>query len=119
MPHRGANKKKKKTSRSNSRKSGHSSRTASLQEEIQEITNLIDQHDRTGDDGVDVLGAASASQPASESGLTGLGEAICSPLANHDRIFKGPRYCLLLRVNEIMYGGTKPLPPDTWTEAKI
>ena len=49
----------------------------------------------------------------------GLGEAIHSPLANHDRIYEGPRYCLLLRANKITYGGMKPLLTHAWTEAKV
>ena len=48
----------------------------------------------------------------------GLGKAIHLSLAYHERIFEGPRYCLLLRANEITYGGMKPLP-SMWTEAKI
>ena len=119
MLHRGANKKKRKSSRSKSRKSSHSSRTATLQEEIQELTSLIDQHDQMGHDGADMTDAASASQPTSESRSVGLGEAIHPPLTNHDRIYEGPRYCLLLRVNKIMYGGMKPLPAHAWTEAKV
>ena len=119
MVHRGANKKKRKSSRSNSRKSSHSSRTATLQEEIQEMTSLIDQRDQMGDDRVEMTDAASVSQPASKSRSTGLGEAICPPLANQYRIYEVPRYCLLLRVNEIMYGGTKPLLAHAWTEAKV
>ena len=119
MPYRGANKKKGKSFRSNSRKSGHSSRTATLQEEIQEITTLFDEHNWTDDDRVDVLNATSVSWPTSESGSMGLREAIHSHLANHDRIIEGPRYCLLLRANEITYGGMKPLLRHVWTEAKI
>ena len=116
---RGVNKRKRKSSRSNSRISSHSSRTATLWEEIQEMTSLIDQHDWTGDDGVDMTDVASAGQLASKSGSMGLGEAISPPLANHDRIYEGPRYCLLLRENKIMYGGTKPLLAYLWTEAKV
>ena len=106
MVHIGANKKKRKSSRSNSRKSSHGSRTATLQE-IQEMTSLIDQHDWTGDNRANMTDWASASQPASKSRSMGLGKAIHSPLVNHDRIYEGPRYCLLLRANEIMYGWTK------------
>ena len=70
------------------------------------------------DDRVDALNAAFVSQPTSESGLMGLGEATHSPLANHDRTFEGPRYCLLLRASEIMYGGTKPLSPPPMCELR-
>ena len=83
------------------------------------MTSLIDQHDRMGDDGVDTTDGASVGQPTSESRSMGLGEAICSPLASHNRIYEGPRYCLLLRVNKITCGGMKPLPAHVWTEAKV
>ena len=49
----------------------------------------------------------------------GLGEAISSPLANHDKIYEGPRYSLLLRANKITYGEIKPLPAHAWTKAKV
>ena len=119
MVHRGANKKKRKSSRSNSRKSSHSSRTATLQEEIQEMTSLIDQHDWTGDDGADITDAASAGRLTSESRLMGLGDAIHSPSANQQRIYEGPRYCLLLRTDEITNEGSKLLLAQVWTEAKV
>ena len=51
------------------------------------MTSLIDQHDRTGDDGVDTTNAASASQPTSKSRSMGLGEAIHPPLTSHNRIY--------------------------------
>ena len=42
---------------------------------------------------------------------TGLGEAIHPPPDNHTQIYEGLRYSLKQTVNEITYGGAKPLPP--------
>ena len=83
------------------------------------MTSLINQHNQSGNNKVDTTNAASTGLPTLRARLLGLGEVTHSPLANHDKIYEGPRYCLLLRANEITHGGKKPLPAHAWMEAKV
>ena len=51
------------------------------------------------------------------TGSTGLGDAVRSLIPNNDRMYEGPRYCLLLQM--ITCGSSKPLPAYAWIQKKV